>query len=83
MKSSTEPVVAREAAYRWIQRWQRCALTVIVADASVLATALGDDGADGDRARGRLRGGAAQRTGNGGSRGCLAGLAAGTRGPCR
>ena len=29
---------------------------MIVADASVLATALGDDGADGDRARGRLRG---------------------------
>jgi predicted nucleic acid-binding protein len=29
---------------------------VIVADASVLATALGDDGADGDRARARLRG---------------------------
>jgi predicted nucleic acid-binding protein len=29
---------------------------VIVADASVLATALGDDGAEGDRARSRLRG---------------------------
>ena len=29
---------------------------MIVADASVLATALGDDGADGDRARRRLRG---------------------------
>ena len=29
---------------------------MIVADASVLATALGDDGADGDRARSRLRG---------------------------
>jgi predicted nucleic acid-binding protein len=29
---------------------------VIVVDASVLATALGDDGADGDRARARLRG---------------------------
>jgi predicted nucleic acid-binding protein len=29
---------------------------VIVADASLLATALGDDGGDGDRARARLRG---------------------------
>jgi len=29
---------------------------VLVVDASVLATALGDDGADGDTARGRLRG---------------------------
>jgi predicted nucleic acid-binding protein len=29
---------------------------VIVVDASVLATALGDDGADGDRARARLHG---------------------------
>jgi predicted nucleic acid-binding protein len=29
---------------------------VIVADASLLATALGDDGDDGDRARARLRG---------------------------
>ena len=29
---------------------------MIVADASVLATALGDDGPDGDRARARLRG---------------------------
>jgi predicted nucleic acid-binding protein len=29
---------------------------VIVVDASVLATSLGDDGPDGDRARGRLRG---------------------------
>jgi predicted nucleic acid-binding protein len=29
---------------------------VIVIDASVLATALGDDGGDGDRARARLRG---------------------------
>ena len=29
---------------------------MIVVDASVLATALGDDGADGDRARARLRG---------------------------
>jgi predicted nucleic acid-binding protein len=29
---------------------------VIAVDASVLATALGDDGADGDRARARLRG---------------------------
>ena len=31
-------------------------LPVIVVDASVLVTALGDDGADGDRARGRLHG---------------------------
>ncbi len=30
-------------------------LTVIVVDASVLATALGDDGPDGDQARARLR----------------------------
>lgn len=29
---------------------------MIVVDASVLVTALGDDGADGDRARGRLHG---------------------------
>jgi predicted nucleic acid-binding protein len=29
---------------------------VLVADASVIATALGDDGRDGDRARARLRG---------------------------
>jgi predicted nucleic acid-binding protein len=29
---------------------------VIVVDASVLATALGDDGDDGDQARARLRG---------------------------
>jgi predicted nucleic acid-binding protein len=31
-------------------------LTVIVVDASILATALGDDGPDGDGARERLRG---------------------------
>ncbi|MCU4186415.1 type II toxin-antitoxin system VapC family toxin [Acidiferrimicrobium sp. IK] len=31
--------------------------TVIVVDASVLSSALADDGADGDRARERLRGG--------------------------
>jgi predicted nucleic acid-binding protein len=37
-------------------RWQHCVPIVIVVDASVLATALGDDGADGDRARARLRG---------------------------
>jgi predicted nucleic acid-binding protein len=37
-------------------RWRRCALIVIVVDASVLATALGDDGPDGDLARARLRG---------------------------
>jgi predicted nucleic acid-binding protein len=36
--------------------WRRCAQNVIVADASVLATALGDDGQDGDVARVRLRG---------------------------
>ena len=37
-------------------RWRPCAPIVIVVDASVLATALGDDGADGDHARARLRG---------------------------
>lgn len=37
-------------------RWQRCATTVLVVDASVLAVALADDGADGDTARTRLRG---------------------------
>jgi predicted nucleic acid-binding protein len=35
-------------------RW--CGPIVIVVDASVLATALGDDGPDGDLARARLRG---------------------------
>jgi predicted nucleic acid-binding protein len=34
----------------------RCATIVLVVDASVLATALGDDGPDGDRARARLLG---------------------------
>ncbi len=34
----------------------RCGWTVIVVDASVLAPAMADDGADGDRARARLRG---------------------------
>lgn len=33
----------------------RCAKTVIVVDASVLATAVADDGSDGDVARSRLR----------------------------
>lgn len=33
-----------------------CGMTVIVVDASVLATALADDQADGDRARARLSG---------------------------
>lgn len=33
-----------------------CARTVLVVDASVLVVALADDGADGDRARLRLRG---------------------------
>jgi predicted nucleic acid-binding protein len=37
-------------------RWRRCGPTVIVVDASVLATCIGDDGPDGDRARTRLRG---------------------------
>jgi predicted nucleic acid-binding protein len=37
-------------------RWRRCGPIVIVVDASVLATALGDDGPDGDHARARLRG---------------------------
>jgi predicted nucleic acid-binding protein len=37
-------------------RWLHCVPIVIVTDASVLATALGDDGADGDLARARLRG---------------------------
>jgi predicted nucleic acid-binding protein len=36
--------------------WRRCGPIVIVVDASVLATALGDDGPDGDHARARLRG---------------------------
>ena len=35
--------------------WRPFGTTVIVVDASVLATALGDDGDDGDRARERLR----------------------------
>lgn len=34
----------------------RCATTVLVVDASVLAVALGDDGPDGAAARSRLRG---------------------------
>lgn len=34
----------------------RCELTVLVVDASVLVTALADDGPDGDQARKRLRG---------------------------
>lgn len=36
--------------------WQRCAATVLVVDASVLAVAMSDDGSDGDAARDRLRG---------------------------
>ena len=36
-------------------RWRSFGTTVIVIDASVLASALGDDGDDGDRARERLR----------------------------
>ncbi len=35
-------------------RWRRFGTTVIVVDASVLVTALGDDGDDGDRSRERL-----------------------------
>lgn len=35
---------------------RRCVMIVIVVDAGVLATALGDDGADGFSARSRLRG---------------------------
>ena len=37
-------------------RCQRCTTTVLVVDASVLAVALADDGADGDASRARLRG---------------------------
>lgn len=37
-------------------RFRPCVTTVLVVDASVLAVALGDDGADGDAARTRLRG---------------------------
>lgn len=37
-------------------RYRRYAATVFVVDASVLAVALADDGADGDGARARLRG---------------------------
>lgn len=37
-------------------RSRRNAVTVLVVDASVLAVALADDGADGDAVRGRLRG---------------------------
>jgi predicted nucleic acid-binding protein len=37
-------------------RWLHRVPIVIVTDAGVLATALGDDGADGDLARARLRG---------------------------
>ena len=42
--------------YHWRPPPRLCAVIVIVTDASVLATALADDGADGDRARGRLSG---------------------------
>ena len=38
------------------QQWRGCGPIVIVVDASVLATSLGDDGPDGDQARARLRG---------------------------
>jgi len=44
------------ASRGWRRRWRRCAAIVIVVDASVLVTALGDDGPDGDHARARLRG---------------------------
>ena len=39
----------------WTSRSPRCGTTVIVVDASVLATVLADDGQDGERARARLR----------------------------
>ena len=41
----------------WVSRLQsqRFGTTVLVVDASALATALGDDGSDGDLARARLR----------------------------
>ena len=42
--------------YRWRPPPRLYAAIVIVTDASVLATALADDGADGDQARGRLSG---------------------------
>jgi predicted nucleic acid-binding protein len=38
------------------QPWPHCTTTVLVVDASVLVTALADDGPDGDQARARLRG---------------------------
>lgn len=50
------PVAARAVPYHSRTRRQRCARTVLVVDASVLATALADDGHDGDLARARLRG---------------------------
>jgi predicted nucleic acid-binding protein len=56
MRSWTGPAVVREVPCRCSRRQRRCAPIVIVVDASVLATALGDDGLDGDRARSRLRG---------------------------
>lgn len=48
------PVDDRGAACHSRLRYRRCAVTVLVVDASVLAVALADDGSDGDQARARL-----------------------------
>ena len=56
MRSWTALAGARVARCRSAMRLRRCARTVIVVDASVLAIALADDGPEGDQARARLRG---------------------------
>ena len=50
------PGAGRAAACRSALPSTRCARTVLVVDASVMAPALADDGADGDSARARLSG---------------------------
>lgn len=50
------PPRAKAEKCRSVRRWMTSGPNVIVVDASVLAVALGDDGADGRRARQRLTG---------------------------
>lgn len=55
-RSSTAPADVLEGRCRLLRPREPSGPTVIVVDASVIATALADDGRDGDKARHRLRG---------------------------